>query len=378
MNNDSLADWLAFSYIRKLGIRKKLRLLALLDSPTSILQADFKALRQLGISEEEYTQLRQPNWRQVDKDLAWIEKNAGGIITLADPYYPDLLKEIASPPLVLFIKGQAELLKTQQLAMVGSRHPTRQGLQITKAFANELASYGLTITSGLAQGIDSASHTGALETGTTIAVMGAGLAHIYPARNKPLAEKIAQAGLLVSEFSPNTPPRATHFPQRNRIISGLSLGIIVVEAAQKSGSLITARTALEQGREVFAIPGSIYNPLSKGCHYLIGQGAKLVEKTQDVFEELVEIQGVNSRELLQKRINEETIKQEFDKSEPKRMDFSGKYATLLGCLDSVPTPVDLLVEQSQLPTEIISAQLLELELQGKVASEIGGYYLLDR
>lgn len=228
------------------------------------------------------------DWSGVDKDLAWAEQPACRLLTMADVGYPQLLKEIDTSPPVLFVRGDVKLLSTMQIAIVGSRHPSRSGVENASDFAEYFSTRGLTITSGLALGIDGAAHRGALRgTGRTVAVMGNGLDGIYPRRHQRLADQIVeQGGVLVSEFSVGIGPKPEHFPRRNRIISGLSVGTLVVEAALKSGSLITARLALEQGREVFAIPGSIHNPLAKGPHALIQQGAKLVETALDVFEEL--------------------------------------------------------------------------------------------
>lgn len=281
-------------------------------------------------------------------------------ITLNDAAYPAQLKEIADPPPILFVRGNVHLLQSPQIAIVGSRNPTSDGKRIAHDFAGTLTQVGFTITSGLALGIDAASHQGALDAnGFTIAVAGTGLDRIYPACHKQLATDIIATGAMVSEFPPGTTAKANHFPRRNRIISGLSQGLLVVEAAQQSGSLITARMALEQNREVFAIPGSIHNPLARGCNALIREGAKLVETTQHILEELgqynqcvTEIQAIQSQSIL-------------DLEQQK----------LLNLILYSPTSVDNLVTQTGQSVEIIASMLLLLELQSYITSAPGGGYM---
>ena len=229
----------------------------------------------------------KPDWRGVEKDLTWAEKPECHLLTLLDPLYPDPLQEISAAPPVLYVKGNPAVLSRVQLAMVGSRHPTDYGKQVAFTFADALAQSGLVITSGLALGIDAASHEGALHhQGASIAVLGSGLDNIYPSQHRSLAERLAERGAVISEFPLGLFPKAEHFPRRNRLISGLSKGVFVVESALNSGSLITASYALEQGREIFALPGSIHSPLSKGCHLLIRQGAKCVDTLDHILEDL--------------------------------------------------------------------------------------------
>ena len=231
--------------------------------------------------------LAAPGWDRVEPDLRWAEDESHHILTLHDLAYPRLLREIADPPPLLFVHGNPALLSRPQIAIVGSRNPSAGGRSLAEDFARSLCRSGLIVTSGMALGIDAASHQGALRAkGGTIAVAGTGPDRIYPARHRSLAQAIVEQGAIISEFSLGTPALPGNFPRRNRIISGLSLGVLVVEAACKSGSLITARLAAEQGREVFALPGSIHNPLARGCHRLIRQGAKLVEDIGDILEEL--------------------------------------------------------------------------------------------
>jgi DNA processing protein len=307
--------------------------------------------------------LRRPDWAAVEVDLAWADGEQRHILPLTDPRYPPLLGALPDAPPVLFVLGAPSVLSTPQLAMVGSRNPTPSGAETAYAFARHLAGAGLVITSGLALGVDAASHKGALDApGQTIAVAGTGLDRVYPARHKGLAHAIAVEGALVSEFPPGTPPLPHHFPRRNRIISGLSAGTLVVEAALGSGSLITARTAVEQGREVFAIPGSIHNPLARGCHRLIREGAKLVETAGDVLEELAP----------QFRA---ALAQPAAADPSPCVELAPAACRLLESLDQAPTSVDLLVERSGLTAETVSSMLLVLELQGYVATVSGGYYI---
>ncbi|NOX91011.1 MAG: DNA-protecting protein DprA [Gammaproteobacteria bacterium] len=301
--------------------------------------------------------LGKPNWQAVDTALAWAEGAHCHIISLFDSRYPALLKEIPDPPPILFVRGDVDLLTQPQLAMVGSRNPSVSGSQFAHDFAAALSRHDLTITSGLALGIDAASHQGALNAdGKTIAVAGTGPDRIYPTRHRELGYHIVEQGALVSEFPPGTPPIASNFPRRNRIISGLSLGTLVIEAALKSGSLITARLAAEQGREVFAVPGSIHNPLARGCHALIQQGAKLTMEVDDVLEELAPLAS-----FVIEREHTPTSKNTVpDHPFLEKMGFE-------------PISIDALVERSGLTAEAVSSMLLTLEIQGIVAST-GGLY----
>ena len=332
-----------------------------------------------------------------EHEIAWLAEPNHHLITLSDPRYPPLLREIADPPAVLYVIGDPDLLSATQLGIVGSRNPTPGGSETAHAFASYLTQSGLTITSGLALGVDAAAHRGALAVGgKTIAVAGTGLDRVYPARHRELAHEIAGQGALISEFSLGTPALPSNFPRRNRIISGLSLGVLVVEAALQSGSLITARLAAEQGREVFAIPGSIHNPLARGCHALIRQGAKLVETAADILEELGPIAQVTaavqgstniagrSRHPASRDISTSLyVRGRTPETTPARQtDGEGNIATgldveamtVLDCLGFDPTPVDSLIERSGLTPEAVSSMLLVLELQGHVVSAPGGHY----
>lgn len=288
---------------------------------------------------------------------AWLDGGAGrGVLTLGDSAYPPQLLQTADPPLLLYVQGRVDLLSQRSLAIVGSRNASAQGVDNARAFAAHLSREGWTVVSGLAFGIDGAAHEGGLQgRGSTIAVVGTGLDRVYPARHRALAHRIAEAGVLISEFAPGTPPLPPNFPMRNRIIAGLSRGTLVVEAALQSGSLITARLAAEGGREVFAVPGSIQSPLSRGCHALIRQGAKLVESAQDILEEL---QGTAV-----------AADGHADASPaPSRHD------PVLDALGHDPVTLDALCARTGWSTSELSARLLELELEDQVARLPGGLY----
>lgn len=310
--------------------------------------------------------LREPDRAAIEADLRWAAANGAQLISCLSPQYPALLARIVGAPPVLYVMGDVESLAVPQLAIVGSRNPTAGGLAIAKELATSFARAGLAITSGLALGIDAASHEGALEgDGMTIAVCGHGLDRVYPHRHAALSARIRANGAVVSEFPPRTPPLRAHFPQRNRIISGLALGTLVVEAARRSGSLITADFALEQGREVFAVPGSIRNPLTRGCHELIRQGAKLVEGPEDVLSEL----------------KIPFVEQSLASHRASAADSGGtgsaldkEYEILLDALAFEPSSIDALVQRSGLQSEAVASMLLILELEGRVAPHPGGRY----
>ncbi len=361
---DTLSDWLALYHAPRVGPVTFLQLLDALQDPGAVLGASRGQLGQLGLAQQTIDALRQPDQAAIERDLEWNAGAGNRIITCHDPDYPALLLQTPDPPPLLYVHGDASLLAQPQLAMVGSRNPTASGRQTATDFARYLSAAGLIITSGLALGIDAASHQGALDAGNpTIAVMGTGLDRVYPARHRELAREIARYGALVSEFSIGTPPRAENFPRRNRIISGLSLGALIVEAALRSGSLISARYALEQGREVFAIPGSIHNPLARGCHHLIRQGAKLVETAQDVIDELGALAGA----CLQATAGPDT-----DSDQPPELD--QEYSQLLDYMGFDATSVDILVEKAGLTPAEVSSMLLQLEMCGFIASSPGGIY----
>jgi len=301
-----------------------------------------------------------------DKDRAWLEKPGNRIISSDSADLPELLQQIPDPPTLLYIVGNAEVLYLPALSIVGSRNPTRGGNENAYEFAKHLGQSGFCIVSGLAQGIDTSAHQGALDAGAmTVAFLGHGIDRVYPSANRDLAHRISQNGALVSEYPLGSPPRREHFPQRNRLISGLTLGTLVIEAARYSGSLITARLAGEQGREVFAIPGSIHNPLSRGCHQLIKQGAKLVESAEDIVSEL----GALAGHLMQNDTDQKG-------GESKTIQHDADYEILLNTLSYDPASADELAEISGLTIDQVSSMLLILELEEKIEALTGGKYLL--
>jgi DNA processing protein len=319
-------------------------------------------LRQVGIPPAARAFLTAPDEAELLSDLRWIDASGAQLILCTDTAYPPLLAQTAGAPPVLFVLGSVEALHSPQLAIVGSRHPTAAGRKAARDFAAWFARAGLTITSGLAVGVDAASHEGALLVdGVTVAVLGTGLDAVYPSENTSLAARIRKKGALVSEFPPRTQPSKRNFPRRNRIISGLSHGTLVVEATCRSGSLITARWAAEQGRDVFAIPGSIHSPLSRGCHKLIRDGAKLVEAADDV---LCELQIPLSGQRVMPAAHSRNRAAPLDK----------EYEMLLDALGFEPATIDVLVERTGLPGGSIASMLLILELDGCVAALPGGRY----
>lgn len=362
-----IASWLALHRIPGVGPATFQRLLTQFRSPEAVFANVAQAT---GISPRTRAALLAPDWSQVAADVDWFAEPDRYVVTLQDPRYPILLKELPEPPSILFLQGNPDLLSHWQLAIVGSRNPSASGRETAFEFARYLAGNGIAITSGLALGIDAAAHQGALAAaGPTIAVVGTGLDVVYPARHRELTQEIAQTGLLVSEFPLGVTPRPENFPRRNRILSGLSLGTLVVEAALRSGSLITARMAMEQGREVFAIPGSIHNPLVRGCHRLIREGAKLVETAEDIVEELGALAGV----LLEDVSREVTTTTATGAAQTERL--GEDYEALMVHLGFDPIAIDLLVEKSGLTAEAVSSMLLLLELQGRVESLVGGRYV---
>jgi len=314
--------------------------------------------------------LSRPDETALLEDLGWVAASGAHLLPCTDPKYPRQLLATADAPAMLFVRGDPLALQHAQLAIVGSRSPTPEGRRTAFDFAAWFARAGLTVTSGLASGIDAASHQGALDGGgSTVAVCGTGLDRVYPTQHAALADRIRMHGALVSEFPPRTPPRALNFPRRNRIISGLALGTLVVEAAQQSGSLITARLAGEQGRDVFAIPGSIRNPLAAGCHKLIRDGAVLVTDPADVLAEL-------APERLRSHHN--FLAEEALAAAPtlahSRCTLDKEYEMLLDAVGFEPATIDVFAARTGLPGQSIASMLLILELEGRVAPYPGGCY----
>jgi DNA processing protein len=346
-----LAAWLKLSLVPGLGGQSMRKLLGAFGLPQQVLAAGRGALARVVSAELATRILSDQDAAAVEAALAWAAAEGHAVITLADADYPQPLLETPDPPALLYLRGRRELLARPGLAIVGSRNATPQGERNAEQFARAFSSAGLTIVSGLALGIDAAAHRGGLEAaGSTIAVLGTGADILYPQRNRALGERIAREGLILSEFPLGTPPHAGNFPRRNRVISGLARGCLVVEAALASGSLITARLAAEQGREVFALPGSIHSPHAKGCHALIKQGAKLVESAQDLLQEL----GMQAA-----------------LAPPAA---AAAATGLLAQLGDDSCDIDTLCARSGLTADVVSAMLLQLELDGKVASLPGGLY----
>ena len=360
-----LASWLRLTLIPGVGGETQRNLLRAFGLPEAVFAGGLSALR--GVAGPLAERLLLPDAAissAIEAALKWADEPGNRILTLADSDYPQALLRSADPPVLLYFKGRAELLNRPGFAIVGSRNATPQGAANAEAFAAALAEAGLTIVSGLALGIDAAAHRGALsatgdKAGSTIAVIGTGANRVYPARNRELARVIAQQGAILSEFPLDTPALAANFPRRNRLIAGLAQGCLVVEAAARSGSLITARLAADAGRDVFAVPGSIHSPLSKGCHQLIKQGAKLVESAQDVLEEL----GWKTTAPASTGAPAAT---------PAPCDDAT--SRLLAALGPDPCDIDSLAERSGLTPDALLAMLLQLELDGHVANLPGGRY----
>ncbi len=361
------ALWVCLSQIKGLGGQTFCKLLKHFGSPEQIYAASYTTLRDISNDAIASQISAGPDLQQAQATLSWLEHEHNHILTLADSLYPKTLLEIADPPPILYAKGELSCLQSPALAIVGSRYASPLGIKTAKEFAQALTEHGLCIVSGLALGIDGAAHEGALlGTGNTIAVVGTGLDIVYPAKHRELAHQIAKRGLILSELALGTPSIATNFPRRNRLISGLSLGCLVVEANLQSGSLITAALAAEQGREVFAIPGSIHSPVAKGCHQLIKQGAKLVDHTQDILEEL--------NYALANFALPHTDRAQPDGAAMTSVELSSEQNTLLKNMGHDPINFDTLLNTSGLTSDRLSAMLSVLELEGKIASLPGGRY----
>jgi DNA processing protein len=356
--------WLALCLASDLGPAGIRKLLERFGTAAGIISASRQELLESGLSATLVTQIHNPDETRLDTALNWLQAADHHLVHWQDERYPELLRAAGHSPPVLFVCGDPDVLGLPQIAIIGSRNATPGGLEIATNFATHLAHAGLTITSGLAAGIDSAAHQGALAAdGITIAVMGTGPDQIYPRDNTALARRIMQNGALVTEFPPGMPANRENFPQRNRIISGLCLGTLVVEAGIRSGSLITARYSGEYGREVFAVPGSIHSPVSKGCHKLIQQGAKLVQSSADIIEELAALAAsINTSEM---PIPEGI--QPSDQVDPE-------YAKLLCSMGFDPVNIPTLAKRCGLTAGELSSMLLILELEGKVQTLPGGHF----
>lgn len=355
MNN--LHFFLALNRMNQVGPRTVLKLKKRWPALQDLFTLSQTELEQAGLPTTLAKTITEFDFKQIDEDLAWQNASKDHhLLTWESPNYPYLLKEIADPPVVLYAKGQLSCLDRPKLAIVGSRSPSITGSENGYHFAKALAKHQVTIVSGLALGIDAQAHMGCLSVprGQTVAVMGTGIDCIYPRRHLKLAEQISQNGLLLSEFPLKTAPIAGHFPRRNRIISGLSLCTLVVEAAIKSGSLITARMALEQNRDVLAIPGSIHNPLARGCHHLLQQGAKLVTSVDDILSEL-------------------RLEPQYVTDDKPTVSLAMGDENLVKFIGFETTSIDQIIVRSGYSLEQITGELAELELQGAVVAVPGGY-----
>jgi DNA processing protein len=364
---DDPKPWLTLARASSLHAGHLARPEAGLQCPTDLLRESRAALAALGLTAAMIESLASPDAVDLAADERWLAAPGRRLVTWGSPEYPALLATIPDAPLVLFVEGAAESLSLPQLAIVGSRNPTPLGRDTAEQFARQVARAGLAITSGLALGIDTAGHRGALQAGArTIAVLGCGLDAVYPRENTGLARQIvAEGGAVVSDLPTGVRPLKHHFPRRNRIISGLSVGTLVVEAALQSGSLITARLAGEQGREVFAMPGSIHNPLARGCHRLLRQGAKLVETVDDIFAELgALLAGLRTVAHAEATDAKGVLGRGLDKD----------YEILLDALGFAPASIDTLVARSGFAADAVASMLLILELDGWVAQQHGGLY----
>lgn len=355
-----LADWLRLEQTAGVGPSTARQLFNAFGLPAAIFARSYADLAKVVSDRVAQALLAAPSeqtLKLIDTTAAWLNQPGNHLLSWADSAYPPALLTIPDPPLLLYAKGRIDLFNLPALAVVGSRHASTQGVADAERFSRAMSEAGLTIISGLAQGIDAAAHQGGLQgPGSTIAVIGTGIDIVYPARNRKLAHLIAEQGCLLSEYALGMPAISSNFPRRNRIISGLARAVLVVEAAAQSGSLITARTALEQGRDVFAIPGSIHSVLSKGCHQLIKQGAKLVESAQDILEELREFNLQRTATL------------------PPPAALTGQPLSILQALGFDPVDVDSLVLRTGLDTAKLNEQLLMLELDGLLECLPGGWY----
>lgn len=372
----NLAAWIALWRVKGIGCSQYKSLLNAFQTPDDALNASHQQLKHAGLKEILIEKITAQTQASAEPDMQWLQASEHHhLLTIDDPRYPQRLKEIPASPPLLYVHGNADLLNDPQLAIVGSRNPTQGGQNTSYEFSKHLAATGICITSGLALGVDGLAHKGALDAGgITIAVIATGIDRVYPARHRALAHRIVANGAIVSELPIGVSPLPKNFPRRNRIISGMSLGTLVVEAALRSGSLISARYASEQGREVFAIPGSIHNPLARGCHQLIRQGAKLIETAEHILEELAPqleqtlLKGTDS-------INNDTIeKNNIDDDKVPSAPLDADQRLILETMGYDPISIDQLVIQTGLTTEVLSSILLLLELNGFIAASGRGSY----
>jgi DNA processing protein len=355
--------WVALNLVLSDSLRAAQKVVAHFPDLETIFQASSKKITALGVEEEKAAALTSPRLiERASRTISWLEKKGYFLLTVEDPDYPSNLREIFDPPFVIYGAGRPEVLEEPSVAVVGARRPTPYGRAAAEKLARDLAACGLVVVSGLARGIDSIAHWGALDSGRTVAVLGSGLDDIYPQENRGLFRKIAENGAVITEFPPEMPPFPFHFPLRNRVISGLSLATVVVEATRQSGSLITARLSLEQNRDVMAVPGSLTSDLSRGTNWLIKSGAKLVETWEDVVEELPS----PLRERFLSRRTEEKKKMPAMSPEEKRV-FDRLSVEM-------PIHIDELVEAADVSVSEMLGLLLNLELKGLVRQAPGKFF----
>lgn len=370
MTDDQKIPWLTLHTTPGLSGVKTQRIINQIE-PKELLESSYKDLLAIGFKPFQAKHIRAQGGGKVEACLSWAEGNMCHLLVVGDRDYPHQLSHIETAPVVLFVEGDKESLSLPQVAMVGSRSATREGLNVAHEFSQHFAESSVAVTSGLALGIDGRSHQGCLDAGgTSLAVLGNGFDHCYPKAHIGLMRRIRESGALVTEFPPYVPPKAQNFPRRNRIISGLSLAVVVVEAGLRSGTLITARFAIEQGRDVFAIPGSIHNPATQGCHYLIREGAMLATCADDVLSEI-------SDEKLRSKLEEASVAEE-KQSLKRDMQMGASELVIFELLGERPESVDFLSERTHLSVNKVMMHLLELELKGLVASAGGGFIRLRR
>ena len=364
--NSQQHSWLVLLHAGAVSEHNLHPLLEKLETPEAVVHAaDTGLLNRSHLPEKVLECLRKPDLKEIDHELRWLERPDHHLVPFTGACYPPLLKQIAAPPPALLVWGDPGVLMTDQVAVVGSRRPTVDGRSDARYFAGQLAAHGVTVTSGLAQGIDAEAHRGALaQRGRTVAVLGSGLERIYPRANAGLADKISEQGALVSEFPLSRQPFAGNFPRRNRIISGLSAAVLVVEAAHRSGSLITAKHALDQNREVFAVPGSIRNPMKQGCHGLLREGAALAERVEDIFAALSRFGEFTGTSRAAAAPQPGPIKG-LDEQEK----------VLLDNIGYEPTSLDEIVDMTNLAIGDITGKLLNLELEGLITAVAPGSYI---
>ena len=384
----SIEHWLKLRHCHGIGNSTALQLLDQFTRIEHIFAASHEQLRAAGLTSSQITALESAGEKPtddagqaaIDADMDWLQHDGHHIITAHDPSYPQAMRSLAYAPILLYVRGDPDYLNQPQLAIVGSRNPTAAGRNIAKDFARHLSQTGITVTSGLATGIDGAAHQGALQgIAGTIAVVAHGPDIIYPAKHQQLAQQIADNGAIITEMPVGMTPQPGLFPRRNRLISAMSLGTLVVEAARKSGSLITARYAMEQNREVFAIPGSIHNPMARGCHQLIRDGAKLVETADDILEEISTLLSPTVENRRRQACGTTAGEQESDpvSDAGQRLALDPDHQKLLKCLAYEPAGIDQLVENSGFTAAEIASMLLILELEGTIVCQDGRYTRVD-